>query len=267
MAGRFFTHHLMPLTPCELRRVENVPLDLRKAERLITRGGFPEPFLAETDVEADRWRRDYVDGLIREDILDFSNLHDLRSLKLVLELLRRRVGSPVSMSSIARDAALAPNTVKRYLEVFEALCIVFRIFPHSRNIGRSLLKEPKVYFYDTGLVLGDRGVRVENHAAVALLAHVFELRDLQGADAELRYLRTKEGREVDFCVTRDDSPVLMAEVKLSDPEPDRSLRWFHTTFGIPAVQLVHDLRQDEDHNDIAVRRLNPWLEEIDAVCR
>ena len=61
------------------------------------------------------------------------------------------------MTSIARDVGVAPNTVKKYIEILEALYIVFRVTPHSRNLARSILKQPKIYFYDTGLVGDDPG--------------------------------------------------------------------------------------------------------------
>ncbi|MFN2359396.1 MAG: DUF4143 domain-containing protein, partial [Desulfotignum sp.] len=86
----------------------------------------------------------------------------------------------------------APNTIKRYIEIFEALFIVFRVLPHHRNIGRSLLKEPKIYFYDTGMVVGDEGARFENLVGVSLLKHLNWIEDTQGMRTELRTLRTKE---------------------------------------------------------------------------
>ena len=67
-AGRYFSHRLLPISPAEAKSV-GVQTDL---ERFMTRGGFPEPFLAEDSVDADRWRMQYIDGLIRTDILDFE---------------------------------------------------------------------------------------------------------------------------------------------------------------------------------------------------
>ncbi len=119
--------------------------------------------------DTNRWRLQYIDGLIRTDILDFEKIHDFRVIQLNLELQRHRVGSPVSWSSLARDVNCAPNTIKRYVEILESLFIVFRVTPYHRNIGRSLLKEPKIYFYDTGMVKGDDGIRLENPVATSLL--------------------------------------------------------------------------------------------------
>jgi uncharacterized protein len=124
-------------------------------------------------VDADRWRMQCVDGLIRTDILDFERIHDFRAMQMVLDVLRRRIGSPVSYISIAEDMQVAPNTVKKYIQILESLSIIFRVAPFSRNIARSILKGPKVYFFDTGLVQGDEGIKFENMVAFCLLKFVY----------------------------------------------------------------------------------------------
>jgi uncharacterized protein len=258
LAGRFFRHRLMPFTPAELSRLgESVDM-----ERLMIRGGFPEPYLAESDIEADRWRMQYIDGLIRSDILDFEKIHDFKAIQLVLTLLRGRVGSPLSYKSIAEDVGVSPNTAKKYIQIFESLFIIFRIFPHSRNIARSILKEPKVYFYDTGLVEGDEGVRFENLVAVSLLKHTFSMNDYYGKPFNLHYLRTKDGAEVDFCVVKGVTPELMVAVKWSNATPGRSLTNFHNRYKIPAVLLVSNLRHERTAGDITIRRGKDFLSEL-----
>jgi len=99
----------MPFSPAECEIVK-VPYTL---ERFLARGGFPEPFLAETPIDANRWRLQYVDSLLREDVLDFENIHNVKAIRLTFELLREKVGCPVSYASIARDVAISPATVKK----------------------------------------------------------------------------------------------------------------------------------------------------------
>jgi uncharacterized protein len=236
--------------PAELHQLGEV-VDIGK---LLTRGGFPELYLAEDDVSADRWRMQYIDGLVRNDILDFEKIHDFKAIQVVFELLRSRVGSPLSYQSLSEDVGISPNTVKKYIQIFESLYIVFRITPHSRNIARSILKEPKVYFYDTGLVDGDEGVRFENLVAVSLLKHVFGLNDYYGKPYSLNYLRTKDGAEVDFCIVNGTSPELMIEVKRSESKPGRSLQNFYKRYNIPAIQLVLQLRQERKEKHVEIRK-------------
>jgi len=80
------------------------------------------------------------------------------AMQQVFELLRQRVGSPISYSSLARDVEVSPITVKRYIQIFEALYIIFLIKPYTRKISRAILKEPKHYFYDTTFV-GKQGAK------------------------------------------------------------------------------------------------------------
>ena len=170
LAGRYFAYRLHPISVREWCRQQQARPDEALA-RLMLRGGFPEPFLAEDPVQADRWRAQYITDLVREDVLEFSRINEIGTMRLFVELLRERVGSPLSLASIARDLALSPTTLKRYLDILQALFIVFTVSPWHRNVARAILQTPKVYFYDTGLVRGDEGVRLENAVATMLLKH------------------------------------------------------------------------------------------------
>ncbi|MDP1536974.1 MAG: ATP-binding protein, partial [Burkholderiales bacterium] len=179
LAGRYFAWRLHPFSVREA--VDS--LGMRPAEaldRLLERGGFPEPFLAADNVAAERWRSQYATDLVREDVLEFSRVHEIRNLQLFVDLLRERVGSPIKISSLAQMLQIAPNTAARYLEILEALYIVFRVTPWHRDVARSILKESKVYFFDTGLVRGDAGARLENAVAAMLLKHAHYRQDAEG---------------------------------------------------------------------------------------
>ena len=156
LAGRYFAFRLHPFSVREWCEQTGVA-PAEALDHLMTRGGFPEPCLAGDSVQADRWRMQYFNDLIREDVLEFSRLHEINTMRLFVEVLRERVGSPLSLASIARDLAVAPATLKRYLDILQALFIVFTVQPWHHNIARALLKSPKVYFFDTGLVRGDQG--------------------------------------------------------------------------------------------------------------
>jgi predicted AAA+ superfamily ATPase len=260
LAGRYFHHRLFPLTPAESARLG----ERRSLEHHENRGGFPEPWLAESDDDAGRWRRQYLDGLIREDILSFENISQLRAMNLLVELLRKRVASPLSYQGLSEDLGISPNTVKHYLGILEALYIVFRVYPHHRSIARALIQQPKVYFFDTGLVAGDPGSLLENLVALSLLRQLSLDEDRDGRRRDLRYLRTKEGREVDFLVTEEDEPQLMVEVKASDRSLSPGLWYFHEHYGFPGVQVVADLHQESEAGPLKLRRALDWMEELGA---
>ena len=181
---------------------------------------------------------------------------------MVLELLRHRVGSPISYSSIAGDVGISPNTVKKYISILESLYIVFRVMPHSRNIARSIRKEPKFYFFDVGLVRGDNGARFENLTALSLLKHACLKTDREGLLYEVRYLRTKEHREIDFCLVMENDILFALECKLKDPNISKPLLYLTEKYGIKGIQLVKDLKRERQIGNIEVRRALPFLKEL-----
>ncbi len=254
LAGRFFGHRLYPFTLLEFSNFTENDFD-----KLIQRGGFPEPFLAESENEANRWRQQYLDGLIRTDILDFEKIHDLRAILGVLDRLRNQVGSPVSYKAISEDVQISPLTVKKYIQILEALFIVFIVRPFSKNMARSILKEPKIYFFDTGLVKGDEGARFENHMALELLRRQHALADYKGADAGLFYLRTKDKKEVDFVLVENEKIETIVEVKISDRNISKNLKFFTQKYDLPGVQVLKNLRNGFREGKIEVRNALEWL--------
>jgi uncharacterized protein len=258
LAGRYFVHRLLPFSLAETKESKFK----KNIERFMNRGGFPEPFLADDDQEAERWRRQYFDGLVRTDILDFETVHDFRAVQMVLELLRKRVGSPISYSSIAEDVQVSPATVKKYIEIFEELFIVFRVAPYSRNIARSILKEPKIYFFDNGLVQGDEGAKLENLTALCLLKHSLGKEDQTGKQCALYYLRTKTGQEVDFALAENNKIIEIIEVKLSDSNPTKNLVYFSNKYNYKGVQAVKELKREKSIGYIDVVSAENFLENL-----
>lgn len=262
LAGRYFLYRLNPLSVKELAGTMPPYEALSALNRL---GGFPEPFLSASDDEASRWRRQYYTDLVREDIMDFSRISEIRAIRLLLEMLRKRVGSPLSYTALAGDLQVAPNTIRKYMEILESLHIIFTIRPFHKNIARSLLKEPKVYFYDSGYVEGDEGVRLENTVAVSLLKHVQYLQDTKGADISLHYIRTKDGKELDFSLAEQGALTYFIEVKLSDETVSRNLIYFKNRYaGIKAVQLVHNARNEQESDGVSIVRAGDWLAKLSA---
>lgn len=283
LAGRFFAWHLHPISVREwVEQTGASPADA--LTHLLERGGFPEPCLAGSNTEAERWRRQYFDGLVRDDVLEFSRVQELGAIKLFAQMLRSRVGSPLSLASMARDLSLSPVTLKRYLEILEALFIVFTVQPWHENIARATLKSPKVYFYDMGLVLGDEGLRFENLVATALLKHTQWHNDALGKNVRLHYIRTKDDAEVDFAISEEganggkggEGTVNIAssskqalthliECKLTDAKPHRALRRFAAQFPkAQAVQVLRDLRHSHEVGGINIARADEWLASLDA---
>jgi hypothetical protein len=240
MAGRFYVQHLFPFTLQEFKRQKMISeVDPLLPAKLLNRGGFPDPFTNES-LEISRWQNFYADSLLREDVLSLESIENLNALRSIYDILKTKVGSPVSYSNIAGDLGISPITVKKYISLLEALYVIFIIRPFSKKISRSILREPKVYFYDYTLV-SDVGSRFENFVALSLLAQAQEKEDITGKKIKLHFLKTKDGQEVDFAYVSEKQEVIkIFEAKYSDEGVGNSLKYFTEKYSYKAVQVVYN---------------------------
>ena len=237
-----------------------IPLDLRELRpssrdvkdtlnTLMSVSGFPEPFVRKDPRFYGRWVRSHLDVILREDFLGLLQIRDIHRLRLLINLLRQRVGSPVSYTSLAEDLQVSHKSVKAWIELLEKLYILFKVTPYHKNIARSLLKEPKYYFYNTVLVKGGEEAVFENLVACSLHKSNHFLEDVQGLETRLHYLRTRDGQEVDFF-TEVDGRRRMIEVKLSDSHRSKGLAYFSKFFAdVERIQLVKNLGRNLSYPD------------------
>lgn len=263
MAGRFFYYRLHPLTVKEIcRELGEKPEDA--LDKLMRLGGFPEPYLKGSEAFAKRFRRIHSDTIIREDLLDLERVRDIKSIEVLIDLLRARVGSTTSYSSLATDLQVSVHTVKHWLQILENLYIIFPVRPYHKNIARSLLKESKYYFYDTGDVEGGIGAKLENTVACALLRELHFLEDTTGSRVVLHYLRDREKHEVDFLPVIDGKPHCMVEVKAGDDGFSPSLFRFHKALKNAApIQVVHGLKRKKTKNNAKMLPAHQFLKDLD----
>jgi predicted AAA+ superfamily ATPase len=237
LAGRFYIHHLMPFDLKELTgtRFEN------NIDRLMERSGFPEPFLAD-ETGALKWRSQYTDSLLKLDVLEFQDIDKINIIKQLFDILKTKVGSTISYNNIAKDLNISPITVKKYVDILEALFLIFIIRPYSNKINRAILKEPKIYFYDLGLIK-EEGIKFENFIALSFLTYIKELNDTTGKSYKLSFLKTKDKREVDFAISDEENNLkIIVETKLSDDGVVPNLKYFTDKYSISGIQLVKNLK-------------------------
>ena len=264
LAGRFFQFRLHPLDLKEIKNILNPENLQTELDKLLNTGGFPEPFLNGSSRFYNRWKRSHLDIIIKQDLIDLENVQHITSVETLIQLLKKRVGSPVSYSSLARDLQCSDKTIKRWLTILENMYVIFRVSPFHKNIARSILKSPKFYFYDTGQVIGDPCAKLENLVACALLKEINYLADCYGEEKHLYYLRNKEGREVDFCIITNEDPALMVEVKWRDENVSPNFKIFKKSFpGVKMLQIVKELKKEKTFPDgIEIRSAHKWLSRL-----
>lgn len=242
LAGRHFQFRLHPLDLKEALAFTDLGRD-EIFHRLMTVGGFPEPFLNGAQRYYNRWKRSHVDLILKEELLTLSAVRDIQSIETLIELLRSRVGSPVSANSLARDLQKSPNTIQHWLKLLEDLYVIFKVAPYHKNIARALLKEPKYYFYDNGMVQGDEGTRLENLVACALFKEIHRAQDVDGENVDLYFIKNKDGQEIDFLVTREKQPYQLVEVKWKDASLSQNFKRFLAEQSLKRVQVVGTIEE------------------------
>lgn len=250
MMGRY---HYWRLHPFGLDELPKGMTEKEAFNRLMTVGGFPEPFLDGDEREARRWRRERFDRILREDVRDLESIKNISLLGMLLDQLRRRVGTLTVVSNIAGDIQVAPNTISSWIRLLERMYLIFTVIPYTKNLPRAVLKPPKIFFFDNGDVIGDEGAVFENFVASHLLKKTQYLEDRDGYRYELRYIRDKEGREVDFVILKEDVIDELIEVKFSDDSVSRHLKYYAERLQPNrATQIVAHLKRPYSSGKIQV---------------
>lgn len=265
LAGRFFSYRLHPLDIKEIVTFDVKSQPDNVLSRILEVSGFPEPYLDGRIGEYNRWRKSHVDIILRQDLIGLETVHSITQIETLIELMRERVGNPLSHSSLAEDLQCSDKTVKRWLGLLENLYVLFKITPYHKNVARSLLKRPKYYFYDTAGVQSDEGIRFENAVACALLKEIQFREDALGQAYALHYLQNKEKKEIDFLILKDRKPHMMIEAKISDATPSSNWSAYETIFpGISRIQLVKNLTKNTSYpSGLRVKKAADWLAKME----
>lgn len=259
LTGRQYFYRLHPVDVAESESfLPTLSLEQR-ISRLLSTGGFPESVLNPGD--AARLRTDRFELVVREDLRDLSRISSWRGAADLLELLRERVGRPVNYDNLAQSLGISPPTAKSWVELLERLYLIFLLAPYSSRLTRSIRKERKVFFFDSAAAYDDSGgAQLENLVACSLLKHAHFKADTSGEVWEVRYLRDKEHREVDFVVTRNRRVHWLIEVKHSDATPSRAL-YYYTSRLRPqeSLQLVLKLDRPQEREGVKILPLGEWI--------
>ncbi|OGQ13806.1 MAG: hypothetical protein A2138_14920 [Deltaproteobacteria bacterium RBG_16_71_12] len=223
LAGRIAVVQLLPMSLGEqLRMPMAAPfaagpargraaavLDARALARRLVRGGWPE-LVAKPRLDADGWQASYLQTYLERDVRALRQVGDLHAFQTFLRALAARNAQITNYSDIARDLGVVVNTVRAWIAVLEASQQIFVLRPWFRNLGRRLVKSPKIYFLETGLLchllgLLDARTALAGPAAGALfetfvLGEIVRAFTNVAAVPRVSFYRTAAGEEVDFVV-------------------------------------------------------------------
>lgn len=248
LMGRYFLYHMHPFTVAEtvyqdlpdIEKIVRLPKRISKADfsALWNHGGYPEPFIKRDIRFSRRWQNLRLQQLLREDVRDLTQIHQLNQLELLVNLLMVRSGHQLIYSNLANDIQVSIDTVRRWVATVCNLHLGFLVRPWFKNISRSLRKEPKWFLRDWSSI-EDVGDKAETFIACHLLKAVEGWNDMGLGDFQLGYLRDRNQREVDFVVVRDGKPWFLVEVKNADSALSPSLKSFQEQTKTPfAFQVI-----------------------------
>ena len=258
LAGRCAILHLLPFSFTELASLPAVDVS-GLGRRIPRRRRVPEADLPDTlfrgfyprihdkKLDARRWLRDYHQTYVERDVRELVNVGDLEAFRLFVRLCAGRNGQLLNLSGLASDAGVTHTTARRWLSILEASFLVVRLRPHHRNFNKRLVKSPKLYFLDTGLLCYLLGIgspaELRLHAARGNVFESFVLSELlkarlhRGDEAALYFWRDAAGHEIDFVIA-DGEKLTPVEVKSGQTVAGdffAGLRFWRALAGDPAA--------------------------------
>jgi predicted AAA+ superfamily ATPase len=235
----------------------------------LLRGGFPQLWSQE-GLDRDLWLASYVQTYLERDIRSVLAVKDLGSFQAFLRLAAARTGQILNLTDLARDAGVSPPTVRQWLSVLEASHQVLLLRPHYENLGKRMIKSPKLYWLDTGVASYLLGLRDEDAllqgplagplfetAVVAELAKLFYHR---GQPPPLWYWRSRDGWEVDLLIELRGRlhPVEIKATATPRPAHAASLTRWRTLAGDRAGEGLLITRAQEASALVPGVRVLPW---------
>lgn len=254
LAGRAAVLKLLPLSRWELfesparslpwEKASSTALTTQSSKELweqILRGFYPELAL---DLERDArlWQASYVQTYLERDVRNLRNIGDLTLFQTFLRALAARSAQILNLSQLARDVGVSVNTAKDWISILEASFQILILRPYYANIGKRLIKSPKVYFTDTGLLCYLVGLRDIEHAMAGpmsgaifenfVIAELFKIFLHRGEEPNLYYWRASDGSEVDLIVDAQGKviPIEIKQTETSHPKMAKEVSSFQQVF-------------------------------------
>lgn len=218
LAGRIAFLTLLPLTVSELEQAGLLPDTL---EKLIIKGLYPRLYAQPIDLHI--WLSNYINSYVERDVRQVLTITDVLSFQKFLKLCAARVGNILNYADIARDCDISPNTAKAWIGVLQTSYIIKLLYPYYRNFNKRLIKSPKLYFYDPGLVCSLLNIKdsqelylhpIRGHIFESLIiSELFKYRYNQAELPHFYFWRDVQGHEIDYIIEKSFDQTVPVEIK------------------------------------------------------
>jgi len=272
LAGRISIHRLLPFSLEELETSRYKPESL---DHLLYKGGYPRIY--DQNLDSRDWLSNYLETYFEKDLKDFLQVSDLQAFRKLLILLASSCGQLVNLSSIGNSIGVSHNTVKAWIAALEASYLIFLLQPYYNNYQKRIVKSPKIYFYDTGLVstllkLREyrqltnhyiRGALFENWVIIEYVKGQLN----RGLDADCYFWRDHTGNEVDLLIETADKPfpVEIKSGKTIKREFFKGIEHFAKIAETPRSGLIYGGDTNQERNTTSIIAWNQWPSQIEMM--
>lgn len=212
LAGRVAYLHLLPFS---LEELENSNLNIEDDDSLMIQGFYPPVY--DQNIPPQDWCPNYVKTYIEKDVRQIKNITDLHRFERFLRLLAGRVGSELNYTALAVETGIDTKTVQSWIGILEGSFIIYTLKPHHLNFRKTLVKRPKLYFYDTSLICYLLGIYQTDHLTThpmrgnifenMVVAELLKQRTHVGLPPDLFFWRDKTGHEIDLILQNAGEPI------------------------------------------------------------
>ena len=245
LAGRVGYIHLLPFSITELTKAKLLPTD---DDSLMLKGFYPPIY--DQNIPPEDWCPNYIRTYIEKDVRQIKNITDLIVFERFIKLLAGRSGQELNNSALAIETGVDVKTIQSWIGILESSFIIYLLKPHFKNFNKTIVKRPKVYFYDTAIVcylLGIRNVmQIKTHPLRSsifesmVVTELVKKRTNAGLPINLYYWRDKTGHEIDVIVDNGSKllPIEIKSGKTFNPEFSKNIDyWCKLSGNIKSILL------------------------------
>lgn len=244
LAGRAAILKLMPFSLSELS-AEGI--SFQNYEEIIYKGLYPG--LYDRKIKPSIFYPSYISTYLEKDVRQLKNIGNLNNFSIFLQLCAGRTGQLLNLNSLATDAGISPNTAKSWLSILEASYIIYFLQPYHKSFNKRIIKTPKIYFYDTGLVCSLLGIGSEQHVKThyskgalfenLIISELIKSRLHKGQIPRFYFWQNKTKQEIDLIIDTAEK-LLPYEIKSGMTMNDSyfsNLKYWHKLTGEESKNL------------------------------
>ena len=259
LAGRVAFLNLLPFSYTELNTNNALTNRDYDANYFILNGFYPPIY--DRDIPANEWLPNYIRSYIERDVRQIKNITNLLVFERFMRLLAGRTGQELNYSSLSVEVGVDVKTIQSWIGILESSYIIYLLKPFHKNYNKTLVKRPKLYFYDTGLACSLLGITQVSHLVnhplrgalfeTLVMTELIKMKENTGSSSQLFYWRDKTGREIDLLIEKGNT-VLPVEIKSGKTFQSsflKNIRYWMKLTGEEKAHLFYDGDDTQKRSD------------------